>query len=236
ESMNTPSKEDLDNLFRPMYEEYFEKRSSEAPPIETTTEEQTSPILLNNVDEFNQEDSADFDSNTVFVPYDALNFKEAKSSTTTLDLSNMHEFHQNKSDADNIVIRNKSRLVTKGYKQEEGIDFEESFAHVTRLEAIRMFVVYAAHNNFTIFHMDVKTAFLNGPLKDGVYVSQPGGFVDPEFPDHVYRLKKALYGLKQALRAWYDKLSSFLIEHRFTKGVVDPNLFTRRHGGDILLV
>ncbi|GKC11364.1 retrovirus-related pol polyprotein from transposon TNT 1-94 [Tanacetum coccineum] len=84
--------------------------------------------------------------------------------------------------------------------------------------------------------MDVKTAFLNGPLKEEVYVSQPDGFVDPDFPNHVYRLKKALYGLKQAPRAWYDKLSSFLIEHHFTKGIVDPTLFTRRHGGDILLV
>ncbi|GJS61095.1 retrovirus-related pol polyprotein from transposon TNT 1-94 [Tanacetum coccineum] len=84
--------------------------------------------------------------------------------------------------------------------------------------------------------MDVKTAFLNGPLKEEVFVQQPDGFVDPDFPNHVYRLKKALYGLKQAPRAWYDKLSSFLIEHHFTKGIVDPTLFTRRHGDDILLV
>ncbi|GKE22361.1 retrovirus-related pol polyprotein from transposon TNT 1-94, partial [Tanacetum coccineum] len=84
--------------------------------------------------------------------------------------------------------------------------------------------------------MDVKTDFLNGPLKEEVYVSQPEGFIDLEFPDHVYRLKKALYGLKQAPRAWYDKLSSFLIEHGFTKGIIDPTLFIRRHGGDILLV
>ncbi|GKA00878.1 retrovirus-related pol polyprotein from transposon TNT 1-94 [Tanacetum coccineum] len=84
--------------------------------------------------------------------------------------------------------------------------------------------------------MDVKIAFLNGPLKEEVSVSQPDGFADPNFPDHVYRLKKALYGLKQAPQAWYDKLSSFLIEHHFTKGIIDLNLFTRRHGGDILLV
>ncbi|GJZ72193.1 retrovirus-related pol polyprotein from transposon TNT 1-94 [Tanacetum coccineum] len=84
--------------------------------------------------------------------------------------------------------------------------------------------------------MDVKTAFLNGPLKEEVYVSQPEGFIDPEFPNHVYRLKKALYSLKQAPCAWYDKLSSFLIEHGFTKGIIDPTMFTRRHGGDILHV
>ncbi|GJU80515.1 retrovirus-related pol polyprotein from transposon TNT 1-94 [Tanacetum coccineum] len=143
---------------------------------------------------------------------------------------------KNKYDAENIVVRNKTRLVAKGYKQEEGIDFEESFAPVARLEAVRMFIAYAAHKNITIFQMDVKTAFLNGPLKEEVYVSQPEGYIDPEFPNHIYRLKKALYGLKQAPRAWYDKLSSFLIEHRFTKGIIDPTLFTRRHGGDILLV
>ncbi|GKF02037.1 retrovirus-related pol polyprotein from transposon TNT 1-94 [Tanacetum coccineum] len=131
---------------------------------------------------------------------------------------------KNKCDAENIVVRNKSRLVAKGYKQEEGIDFEESFAPVAR------------HMNITTFQMDVKTTFLNGPLKEEVYVSQPEGFIDPEFPDHVYRLKKAIYGLKQAPRAWYDKLSSFLIEHGFTKGIIDPTLFTLRHGGDILLV
>ncbi|GKF87256.1 retrovirus-related pol polyprotein from transposon TNT 1-94, partial [Tanacetum coccineum] len=111
---------------------------------------------------------------------------------------------KNKCDAEHIVVRNKSRLVAKGYKQEEGIDFEESFALVARLEAVRMFIAFAAHRNITIFQMDVKTAFLNGSLKEEVYVSQPEGFIDHEFPNHVYKLKKALYGLKQAPRAWYD--------------------------------
>ncbi|GJU49952.1 retrovirus-related pol polyprotein from transposon TNT 1-94 [Tanacetum coccineum] len=129
-----------------------------------------------------------------------------------------------------------SRLVAKGYGQEEGIDFEESFAPVARLEAVRIFMAYADHKNFSIFQMDVKTAFLNGLLKEEVFVQQPDGFVDPDFPNHVYPLKNALYGLKQAPRAWYDKLSSFLIEHHFKKGIVDPTLFTRRHEDDILLV
>ncbi|GKB48547.1 retrovirus-related pol polyprotein from transposon TNT 1-94 [Tanacetum coccineum] len=124
---------------------------------------------------------------------------------------------KNKCDAENIVVRNKTRLVAKGYRQEEGIDFEESFAPVARLEAVRMFIAYAAHKNITIFQMDVKTAFLNGPLKEKVYISQPEGFIDLEFPDYVYMLKKSLYGLKQEPHAWYDKLSSFLIEHGFTK-------------------
>ncbi|GJY54958.1 retrovirus-related pol polyprotein from transposon TNT 1-94 [Tanacetum coccineum] len=310
--MNTPSKEDLDNLFGPMFEDYFEQKSSdttinsaaqpthdqedspstssiivdthEAPPVVTTSDEQTSPISLQESDEFNQEDSADFDGNTQFVPYDSLNHEEIESSTTNLEPSNVQNFHQvqpsthiwtkdhpldqvigdpskpvmtrqrlhtdsevcmyaltvstiepknikeamadhswiesmqdelnqferlqvwelvprpegknvialkwlwkNKCDAENIVVRNKSRLVAKGYKQEEGIDFEESFAPVARLEAVRMFIAFAAHMNITIFQMDVKTAFLNGPLKEEVYVSQPEGFIDSEFPNHVYR-------------------------------------------------
>ncbi|GJY77560.1 retrovirus-related pol polyprotein from transposon TNT 1-94 [Tanacetum coccineum] len=143
---------------------------------------------------------------------------------------------KNKSDAENIVIQNKSYLVVKGYKQEEDIDFEEPFALVARLEAVRIFIAFAAHKNITIFQMDVKAAFLNGPLKEEVYVSKPDGFVNPDFLDHVYRLKKALYDLKQAPQAWYDKLSSFLIEHHFTKDIVDPTLFTQCYGGDILLV
>nr|GEY02082.1 copia protein [Tanacetum cinerariifolium] len=124
---------------------------------------------------------------------------------------------KNKCDAENIVVRNKTRLVEKGYMQEEGIDFEELFAPIARLEVVRMFIAYAIHKNITIFQMDVKTDFLNGPLKKEVYVSQPEGFMDPEFPNHVYRLKKSFIWSKQAPRAWYDKLSSFLIEHGFTK-------------------
>ncbi|GKC90023.1 retrovirus-related pol polyprotein from transposon TNT 1-94 [Tanacetum coccineum] len=143
---------------------------------------------------------------------------------------------KNKYDAEYIVVRNKTRFVAKGCNQEKGIDFEESFAPFARLEAVRMFIAYAAHKNITVFQMDVKTYFLNGPLKEEVYVSQPEGFIDPKFPDHVYRLKKALYGLKQAPRAWYDRLSSFLIEDGFTKGIIDPTLFTQCHGEDILLV
>nr|GEU38917.1 Gag-Pol polyprotein [Tanacetum cinerariifolium] len=119
---------------------------------------------------------------------------------------------KNKSDAENIVIRNKFRLVVKGYKHEEGINFEESFAPVARLEAVRMFVAFAAHKNITIFQMDVKNAFLNGLLKKEVYVSQPNGFVDPYFPDHVYRLKKALYGLKQAPRACQSQYTTELLK------------------------
>ncbi|GKD44846.1 retrovirus-related pol polyprotein from transposon TNT 1-94 [Tanacetum coccineum] len=125
---------------------------------------------------------------------------------------------KNKKDEDQTVIRNKARLVAKGYAQEEDIDFKESFAPVARLEDVRIFVTYAAHKSFLIYQMDVKTAFHNGPLKEEVYVVQPDGFVDPDHPDKVYRLRKALYRLKQAPRAWYDELLKFLISKGFTKG------------------
>nr|GFA20890.1 hypothetical protein [Tanacetum cinerariifolium] len=111
-------------------------------------------------------------------------------------------------------------LVDKPFgKTEQGIDFEESFALVARLEAVRIFVTYAAHKSFPIYQMDVKTTFLNGLLKEEVYGAQPEGFVDPDHPEKVYRLRKALYGLKQAPRAWYDKLSKFLTSKGFTKGL-----------------
>ncbi|GJU73184.1 retrovirus-related pol polyprotein from transposon TNT 1-94 [Tanacetum coccineum] len=134
------------------------------------------------------------------------------------------------------VLKNKARLVAKGYRQEEGIDFEESFAPVARIEAIRIFIANAASMNMTIYQMDVKTAFLNGVLKEEVYVCQPEGFVDPDHVTHVYRLKKALYGLKQAPRAWYDTLLRFLLGNKFSKAAVDLTLFTRKTGKHILLV
>ncbi|GJY50544.1 retrovirus-related pol polyprotein from transposon TNT 1-94 [Tanacetum coccineum] len=251
----------------------------EAPPIETTSDEQTSPISLTDADEFNQEDSADFNGNLDFVPYNTSSHEEIESSTAALEPSNVQNFHQVQPSThiwtkdhplDQVIgdpskpVMTRQKLQTDSEvcmyaltvstiepknikeamadhswiesmqdelnqferlqvwelvprpegkniialkwlwknKQEEGIDFEESFAPVARLEAVRMFIAYVAHKNITIFQMDVKTAFLNGPLKEEVYVSQPEGFIDPEFPDHVYRLKKALYGLKQAPRAW----------------------------------
>ncbi|KAJ9545670.1 hypothetical protein OSB04_025377 [Centaurea solstitialis] len=143
---------------------------------------------------------------------------------------------KNKKDEDNIVVRNKARLVAKGYRQQEGIDYNETFAPVARIEAIRMFLAYAAHKDFTVYQMDVKTAFLNGVLKEEVYVSQPEGFVDQDHPDHVYILDKALYGLKQAPRAWYDSLSQFLVESGYSKGKIDNTLFIKREGEHIMLV
>nr|GEW30852.1 uncharacterized mitochondrial protein AtMg00810-like [Tanacetum cinerariifolium] len=133
-------------------------------------------------------------------------------------------------------LENKAHLVARGYHQEEeGIDFEESFAPVARLEAIRIFLAYATHKNMVVYQMDVKAAFLNANLRKEVYVSQPDGFVDQDNPNHVYKLKKALYGLKQALRAWYDMLSSFLLSQDFSKCSMDPTLFIHKNGNGLLL-
>ncbi|GJZ22033.1 retrovirus-related pol polyprotein from transposon TNT 1-94 [Tanacetum coccineum] len=134
------------------------------------------------------------------------------------------------------VLKNKARLVAQGFRQEEGINFEESFSPVARIDAIHIFVENDAQKNMMIYQMDVNAAFLNGELKEEVYVSQPEEFVDQDNPSHVYKLKKALYGLKQAPHAWYDILLSFLISQYFSKGAVDPTLFTRQAGNNLLLV
>nr|GEV73043.1 hypothetical protein [Tanacetum cinerariifolium] len=120
------------------------------------------------------------------------------------------------------VLNNKARLFAQGFRHEEGIDFEESFSPVAEIKAIHIFVANSADKNMTIYQMDVKTAFLNGKLKEEVYVSEPKGFVDQDNPSHVYKLKKALCSLKQAPRAWYNMLSSFLISQHFSKGTVIP--------------
>ncbi|KAL8088567.1 hypothetical protein AgCh_038374 [Apium graveolens] len=143
---------------------------------------------------------------------------------------------RNKIDSDGIITRNKARLVAKGYSQQEGIDYDETFAPVARLEAIRIFLAYAAHKKLKVFQMDMKSAFLNGELEEGVYVEQPPGFVDPKFPNHVYWLDQALYGLKQAPRAWYETLAQFFLESGFNRGTIDKTLFYLNHGKDLLLV
>ena len=137
--------------------------------------------------------------------------------------------YKNKTDNEGNVVRNKARLVAQGYTQVEGIDFDETFAPVARLESIRLLFAVACHLNFKLHQMDVKTAFLNGVLQEEVYVEQPKGFEDPHFPNHVYKLKKALYGLKQAPRAWYDRLSTHLLSKGYTRGIVDKTLFVKRN-------
>nr|GFC24043.1 retrovirus-related Pol polyprotein from transposon TNT 1-94 [Tanacetum cinerariifolium] len=177
-------------------------------PTNSSSHATNIPITSQDVDELNSNSMVD--GNTFFNPF-------ANSSTKQ------------------TIIRNKSSLVVRGYRQEEGIDFEESFAPVARMEAIKIFLAYAAHKSFTVFQMDVKTAFLHGSLKEDVYVCQHEGFIVADHPSHVYKLKKALYGLKQAPMAWYDKLSTFLLQNHFFKGTIDPTLFIRRFHDHILV-
>ncbi|GJR52933.1 putative ribonuclease H-like domain-containing protein [Tanacetum coccineum] len=134
----------------------------------------------------------------------------------------------NKKDERGIVIKNKARLVAQGYTQEEGIDYDEVFAPVARIEAIRLFLAYASFKDFVVYQMDVKSAFLYGKIEEEVYVCQPPGFEDPDFPDRVYKVEKALYGLHQAPRAWYETLSTYLLDNGFQKGKIDKTLFIRR--------
>ncbi|GKB11593.1 putative ribonuclease H-like domain-containing protein [Tanacetum coccineum] len=144
--------------------------------------------------------------------------------------------YRNKKDERGIVIKNKARLVAQGYTQEEGIDYDEVFAPVARIEAIRLFLAYASFKDFVVYQMDVKSAFLYGKIEEEVYVCQPPGFEDPDFPDRVYKVEKALYGLHQAPRAWYETLSTYLLENRFQRGQIDKTLFIKRDQGDILIV
>nr|GEU62188.1 retrovirus-related Pol polyprotein from transposon TNT 1-94 [Tanacetum cinerariifolium] len=143
---------------------------------------------------------------------------------------------KNKKDERGIVIRNKARLVAQGYTQEEGIDYEEVFAPVARIEAIRLFLAYASFIGFIVYQMDVKSSFLYGTIDEEVYVMQPPGFQDPEFPDRVYKVEKAMYGLHQAPRAWYGTLSKYLLANGFQRGTINQTLFIKKHKGKFLLV
>nr|GEU29247.1 hypothetical protein [Tanacetum cinerariifolium] len=208
---------DLEILFQPMFDEYLEPPHVERPvhPAQAVQ----API-----------NSAGIPSSTT-IDQDAPSLSISPSSSALQS----HSLHQGiaaeptymkdhpvapvKLDEYGDVLKNKALLVAKGYQQEEGIDFEESFAPVARIESIRIFIANAASKNMTIYQMDVKIAFLNGELQEEVYVSQPEGFVDPDHPTYVYRLKKALYRLKQAPRAWYDTLSRFLLDNNFPRGL-----------------
>nr|GEX26590.1 retrovirus-related Pol polyprotein from transposon TNT 1-94 [Tanacetum cinerariifolium] len=192
----------------------------------TTTEIQSS-VIPQDVEKDNLDMEVAHMGNDLLFGVPILEATSAQSSST---------IYKVKLDELGGILKNKARLVARGYRQEEGIDFEESFAPVARLEAIWIFLAYAAHKNMIVYQMDVKTTFLNDNLREEVYVSQPDGFVDQDNPNHVYKLKKALYGLKQSPRAWYDMLSSFLLSQDFSKGSVEPTLFIRRNGNDLLLV
>nr|GEX76196.1 putative ribonuclease H-like domain-containing protein [Tanacetum cinerariifolium] len=143
---------------------------------------------------------------------------------------------RNKKDKRGIVVRNKARLFAQGHTQEEGIDYDEVFAPVARIEAIRLFLAYASFMGFMVYQMDVKSDFLYGTIEEEVYVCQPPGLEDPDYPDKVYKVVKALYGLRQAPRAWYETLANYLLENGFQMGKIDQTLFIKRQKCDILLI
>jgi hypothetical protein len=143
---------------------------------------------------------------------------------------------KNKEGENGMVVRNKSRLVAQGYSQKEGIDYEETFAPMARLEAIQILLAFAVAKGFKLYLMDVKSAFLNGVIEEEVYVKQPPGLESEKYPHRVYRLKRALYGLKHAPRAWYGRLRGFLLSRGFVMGTVDKTLFLLKHGNDLLVV
>ncbi|GJV78669.1 retrovirus-related pol polyprotein from transposon TNT 1-94 [Tanacetum coccineum] len=230
-----PTNKELDILFQSMFDEYLEPPRVERMVSSTTavqvlvifaatpsftTIDQDAPSLNNHF--------AIID-NDPFVNVFAM---EPSSKASSSEDATLNWIYKVKLNEYGDVLKNKARLVAKGYRQDKGIDFEESFAPIARIEAIRIFIANAASKNITIYQMDVKTAFLNGELKEEVYVSQQEGFVDLDHPTHVFGLKKALYGLKQAPRAWYDTLSRFLLDNKFSKGAVDPTLFTRKTDAD----
>ncbi|GJV57929.1 retrovirus-related pol polyprotein from transposon TNT 1-94, partial [Tanacetum coccineum] len=253
-SFKPPTKNDWDFLFQLMFDEYFKNPSAASntnsaatlPPLDTTGASSSSstsidkdaPSLstssnikatnspLNSTNVEPNEEVAMFDSNTFTNPFAPLETSSVESSSRIVDTSYMHTFQQ-------------PLIYTKRWTNDHlkwGINFEESFAPVARIRAIRIFLAYAAQKNMVVFQMDVNTTFLNGILKEELYVSQPEGFVNQDHPNHVFRLKKALYSLKQAPRAWYDLLSKFHLSQKFVKGVVDPMLFTRKEGNDLILV
>ncbi|GJU38460.1 retrovirus-related pol polyprotein from transposon TNT 1-94, partial [Tanacetum coccineum] len=168
---------------------------------------------------------------------EVVNIKESRNHPLENVIGNLNQRTlRNKLDKNDVVSRNKARLVAQGYNQQEGIDYDETYAPVARLESIRIFLAYAYALDLKLFQMDVKSAFLNGLINEEVYVAQPSGFIDFEKPHHVYKLKKALYGLKQAPKSWYDRLKAFLIKHEYIMGMADNTLFTKKKILNLIIV
>nr|GEU52461.1 retrovirus-related Pol polyprotein from transposon TNT 1-94 [Tanacetum cinerariifolium] len=211
------NRDDWDHLFQPMFDEYFNPLTFDVSPVPVVAAPRAVDLANSLVSMLIDQDAPSTKPK---------NFKQAMTEPSWIDAmqEENHEFKR-------LQVWELVSCLDKVI----GNQFEESFAPVARIEDIRIFVANEAHKNMTIFQMDVKTAFLNGEIKEEIYVCQPEGFVDQDNPSHVYKLKKALYGLKQAPRAWYDMPSSFLISQHFSKGAVDPTLFTRKVGNDLLL-
>ncbi|GKB77148.1 retrovirus-related pol polyprotein from transposon TNT 1-94 [Tanacetum coccineum] len=213
-SPKPPSKNDLDLLFQSMFNEYFKPPSGVSINIFAATlppPDIAGASSSTTIDQDASSPNAQFDSDTFTNPFAPPVTSSTESSSRIIDTLNMHTFQQ-------------PQTYIRRWKKD----------HPT-LEAIIIFLPYSAHKNMMVYQMDVKMAFLNVILKEEVYVSQPERFVNQDHPNHVFRLKKALYGLKQAPHAWYDLLSKFLLNQKFIKGVVDPTLFTRKEGKDLIL-
>ncbi|GJZ63716.1 retrovirus-related pol polyprotein from transposon TNT 1-94 [Tanacetum coccineum] len=200
-----PTKRNLELLFESMYDDYMGGEPSDA----TRTSPVAPATLTHHIPNASTTsiDTASTPTNlSIFKRLDVLELVPYPKHIKPLTLKLLFK---NKLYEENTVIRNKARVAVRGYHQEEGIDFEESFTPVARMDAIRIFLAYAAHKSFSVFQMDVKASFLHGSLNEEVYVCKPEGFIDAYQPSHVYKLKKVLYGLKQAPRAWYNELSTF---------------------------
>nr|GEX94382.1 hypothetical protein [Tanacetum cinerariifolium] len=238
-----PTEGELDLLFEVMYDDYIGGQPSAA--LRTVTAAQAQQIRQTSTTSTSIADTAPTPTNP---SSQATNFPNSSQDVDRLKTQQQQAQQQgnqapiqSETVADNVQnamfdVNSFSRLVVRGYRQEEGLDLKESFTLVARIEAIRIVLAYAAHKSFTVFQMDVKTAFLHGSFKEDVYMCQPEGFIDADHPSHVYKLKKALYGLKQVPRAWYDELSMFLLHNHFFQGIIDPTLFIRRFDDDILVV
>nr|GEZ72127.1 hypothetical protein [Tanacetum cinerariifolium] len=222
----------------------FTSTEKDALSLSTSPNIEATIYPLNSTNAEPNEEAAEFDNDTFTNPFAPPDANSAELSSTKEEPKNYEEAIEESSWIEAMQeeihaferLENKARLVAKGYCQEEWIDFEELFAPVALIEAIKIFLAYAAHKNMVVFQMDVKTTFLNGILKEEVYVSQPEGFVNQDHLNHVYRFKKVLYGFKQAPCAWYDLLFKFPLNQKFVKGVVDSTLFTRKEENDLILI
>nr|GEW79039.1 copia protein [Tanacetum cinerariifolium] len=210
---------------------------------ETPLPSKTSPLVDDDLDEeeaikFIEKKNLENDTvDETLEIEEIVNIKESRNHPLENVIGNLNQrMLRNKLDKNGIVSRNKARLVAQGHNQQEGINYDETYALVARLESIRIFLAYDCALYFKLFQMDVKSAFLNGFINEEVYMAQPSGFIDFGKPNHVYKLMKALYGLKQAPKAWYDRLKSFLIKHEYKIGMVDNTLFTKKKSSNLIIV
>nr|GEY89587.1 ribonuclease H-like domain, reverse transcriptase, RNA-dependent DNA polymerase [Tanacetum cinerariifolium] len=224
------SKISQDDRFQPSSDE--EKKVDEDPRQESECKDQEKEDNVNSTNNVNA-----VSTNRVNV-VDDYEMADMNNLDTTIHVSPTLNIriHKDHPIDQRYCDKKQARLVTQGHTQEEEIDYYEVFAPVARIEAIRLFLAYASFKDFVVYQMDVKSAFLYEKIKEEVYVCQPLGFEDPDFPNKVYKLKKALYRLHQASRTWYETLSAYLLDNGFYSGKIDKTLFIIRHKDDILLV